>query len=713
MKRTRHVFAQRLGSMILALSLLLGAVCVPGQTMRAAAEETPRDLYYNFIKSNTKVARNDDTSPTFLQDKVTSYDVNTYGMKGQNSIYIYSDPWKYNSASYTEGKPGYMRYLSPAYGIAMYNGGAEATFRLDIQVPASGYYQAELIASYKDNAGEIELSLEKDGAEPIALGRIDTYAKEAQWNLSIPLAGVHYLEAGEYTLAVKSVTAGRLCLIDALRLNVVSPGVVPAPVTVGQEREIALYSAGGNAVSVASDSINVTADSSVLEVIGTDKANGTVTVRGVAAGTGKLSVKTTGEIPLSYELPVRVVRENEGAESLHYDFKKINAYAAGKNDAVAPFLNTYNQTASGAPGEIEPGTPSAPWKFYGWSMLGINSANDALGNGYMRFLGGAHGLCMYQPGRIQLRIRVPVGGEFDFKAVAAANMELPLQVLIYPYDEQTRIPGAEVYNQTMQITAGGYEEQTLEGGEATLPAGEYLIEFVQQTRGAVLSLRAFDLKFVKSTLRVSLPKRVDTVVDETRKLALPVTDYEDTPVPAGKLSGKVSVENESIATAELAAEGDELFLHVTGKKKGETEATIDLVDDQERSVRAKVSISVASSATLRMTMELPDKIRKGETLRIPMRTEMVRKGESVGVAADISANLSVSGLLSASVEPGAQPGDATLVLKGEKSGNVALTVTASAEGDRTQAKRAVMVYDTTVKSTNQYNYMILGTVPAR
>ena len=119
MKRKHYAFAQRIGSLILTLSLLSGIIWIPTQALRATAEEAPHDLYYNFIKSNTKAARNEETSATFLQEKVTSYDVNTYGKSGQHSIYIYSDPWKYNSANYTEGKPGYMRYLSPAYGLSL------------------------------------------------------------------------------------------------------------------------------------------------------------------------------------------------------------------------------------------------------------------------------------------------------------------------------------------------------------------------------------------------------------------------------------------------------------------------------------------------------------------------------------------------------------------------------------------------------------------
>ncbi|MBP3632979.1 MAG: Ig-like domain-containing protein, partial [Oscillospiraceae bacterium] len=312
-------------------------------------EETP--LEWNFLKDSANTAGADGYKV------VTSYE---YWDAVTDDVF--SQPWKFNSV-----KSGCAsRSVAGVYATLNLNVGAWVLFDLDI--PTSGTFKPVWDYKVNSNGGIVEYYLAPKGAtdpwaEAYKINSVDTYDTDGA-KTDAPDVTVT-VEKGEYTLGFKitgkndSVASPRC---QWMKFSLVDPDTAPAPVessaAVTEKQTVDVKLEG------ITSATHVVASESSAVATAAIKADGILTITGVAAGKTVITVSKDGNAVYKVNVEVTAAQEDEPSapeveiinNSMTWDFLKDIKNTAGADGYKV--VSTYDYWEN-----VNDGVASELWKF--------------------------------------------------------------------------------------------------------------------------------------------------------------------------------------------------------------------------------------------------------------------------------------------------------------------------------------------------------------
>jgi len=560
---------------------------------RYAADAQPvgKNLVFNMLKGF--IDNGVDTIETLTYDKVMSINADKT-----------SEPWALfgrrpeNVGELNAGgnAMSYVKYNYASYGIACWGCDDEnlpATAQLKLQVPTTGWYNISVTPLR--NGGKAITQMNKYNAIENTVGDVvlasqilDVETSSGTGDIQLNSEPIE-LEAGEYIFEYGANT-NNVIILNAINLEYIGkepiifkiePQTSSAAVVAGKSIEMPVnitYTVGGTPVEF--DYTNAVVDVSSTDAnVAVATANKTAsgisfTVEGKTAGAASISATVTvGNYKKSFSFTVMV--DDGKVKDLYYDFKK-----AFSKLCDVEFITgiTYAHTTTGSPSEMNVGKyPTTPWEFHSKKT-----------DGYIRWNYENNGIVFYQPGTLNLKLRVSADGYYKPSVLFHRHIDTwygKMQSKLYKYNAETNeigdlIAQSGVYGAT-QISIKQWFDL---GDEAVyLTAGEYILStsLAKATGGTgnlCGSLDAFRLDAVKlmpeTPASIEIGETVEIPAFRGIKLAC------DTLAASAAQKGIVSVEVDKTTG----------IIKLTGLAAGETTLTATAEGDQGGSYTIPVKV---------------------------------------------------------------------------------------------------------------------------
>ena len=652
---------QRLLAWLLAVCMLTGMLpAAPISAARASGGGEDKTISYDFMEFN------DGKSEI---SSFTSFDIFTEEVN--------SAPWKYHS----NDVGGLFKYLTTGYGIFI--SGGKGTRRLMLQVPRSGYFQAEArIAYWMDgttNTASVKMRLvpcSEEGTatgDAIDLGCADSVYPDGSLYDQSALLKACYLDAGNYILEME-VDEYKFIInsFNLIQRELVIRSEAPAPVAVGETLHMPLSVSLPEDLEtpVDMDAIQVSAeDVSVAQASVADDGQ-SLHIQGKAPGSTTLTVTVEkGGASEQITWPVTVYAPGESSQNTwEYNWNKVAKYS---------FLNTvdsFDKTSQGASGELVQTRESAPWRYEGAADSAIFQLNEP--TGYCTLLGKTSGYSM--------RIRVPESGRYTAATrnwfwANGKNLSIYLRRADGkgPLAEDTLLGSVNTYDSASNKDYARETELTT----LNLAAGDYILTYV--TDGANTAIHSFALKGQPVSSQSLTPSAEGIVVSRDAQDSLTLTAARSDSAPADyqTMEARFTYSDPEIAEAVAAPGADGIQIQVTGKAVGTTEITVALSAEDGALGSYVIPVTVEdapASVTLSVTAQPSAVVKAEESVRIPL-TITKSDGSAVDFqGAVISASWDPEGIAEAAAVKSAE--GVEIEVTGQSGGSAKLTVSVDCGG---------------------------------
>ncbi|MEG2570256.1 MAG: hypothetical protein RSA70_02365, partial [Clostridia bacterium] len=584
MKSSR--LSKRILSFALAITMMMGLM--PTLNFRAAAADVQKDLIYDFTALWSK--EHADAATDYV--KTITY-ADTTGLE--------TEPWAFFSTTAT-GNNSYFRYLNTAYHcIVMHH---ENTGQLKIKVPVAGKYIPKVAMNGETNIATLaqlfKLNAAGDAIEGAAIAESEILVRgTADYAIG---TGAIELAKGEYVVSIKTTNDGHASAIDGFKLLVPSakPDIV---VNMDSANGLINMKAGGTAkiplnislsegtIDLAGISINTTFSTADIASATPEntESGAAVTFTALAAGTTTAEVTVTKDGANAGSAKVNIVvaakdAPEPAAANLVYDFKK-----AWVGDISGPYVEKigYAMTTTGAIGELNIATVSAPWAFH--------SSTVAKEGGYFKYNSKDYGLALYQPNTANLKFKVPATGMYMPKVTIFKATGADSSYKISRLEANGTI--GEVVSETSANIKKPATDETkdyeISDKPIKLTAGEYVLSITHAVRRELVFIDAFKLDVVASaTLNMTAEATANTKVEGTVDVPLTLSMSNGSAVDYTALVIDTTFDPIDVASAVASKDTASAKVTFTGLKKGTTNATIKAtIGDITASV--PVSITVA------------------------------------------------------------------------------------------------------------------------
>ena len=590
MKNTRTVRCKgglKVMSWLLVLCMLTGLV--PGGAAQGEARDTGRDIVYDFMltKPDGALALTDARFATF-----------------DTAVDAGSAPWKYKSGHSANNSFTYTAHTG--YGLYMENKSSGGVRELIIQVPASGYYQAEALAALWNQAAYASLTLvpsDEDGNRndqlaPISLGTLDMYQEGVQSFGNSIILEKAWIDAGYYILSINLARIDstiKYGVIDAIRLNWLDLDVEaepPAPLAIGAEVRVPVQIAWPDQLEskISWDLVSVSGVDGSIAAVEPEEGNRELLVTGMSAGTTVAQVTVTcGDVSGTVNIPITVYNPVEpSGETYTYSFYKANSGVPIKA------VDSFKRTTAGASGEYNPTRASAPWRFEG-------SADNAP---FVLYTQHAYGTLMNVTADTSIRIRVPANGRYQAISqnwfwTSGGNLSVSIQSAdkTGPFADKTLLKTFD----TFQSTNGEYRQQTALG-EVELTAGEYIVSYaVSKTSAAKTTQVAMSAFILKGLTNVALTVGAEPFVsmdsEETINVPLELSRSDGQTLDYAQADVSLEWNDSGVADAVAVKSADGIALQITGKQEGWAKLTATVTAPDGAAGSCEIAVSVSPDVT--------------------------------------------------------------------------------------------------------------------
>ncbi|MBR5272418.1 MAG: hypothetical protein IKU25_03365, partial [Clostridia bacterium] len=488
-----------------------------------------------------------------------------------------------------------------------------------------------------------------------------------------------------------------------------SAGVITVNAGESAIAPITVVDGNGEAVDASKLSATIAFNPENIATAAVDTTSGFgVKFTGVAEGTTTAIIAVTNGKSTS-NVSVNVKVNPEGyveVRDYFYNFKK--GYT-GDTSLQSVQKVTYAMTEAGSDSEVNKSIVSDPWAYYN-----DDSAAQNDGNNYFKYNGNGYGPCKSRKNFGALKIKVPATGTYVPFALMYKGTNVLTTVKLSKVGENGKIGDAIA---TSEFAAGAITETKdyqIGTEPVYLEAGEYVVSIHNSVTNGLSIIDGFRLVNDATLLRATASvEKVDVVKGATADVKITVKDNKGNVVPASSLTTTVSGLNESLATAAVGADGDDVKVTFTGVALGNTEAKVSFATADGKKGDIKIAVETLANFGLDITLDIPDKLAVGTSndYTVVAKRAAVGSSESSDAAVTVTATSSNSNILKATVTAGEGNINNKIKLEGLVAGAAAITVKVVCEDVTKTYQIPILVTSTTKNTTKNYKYLYHKNLP--